>query len=244
MASDDIVQPVGRRWKAPGLFTGSATRQSAPDEVTPTPGVSDAAAPAPLPPALRFVTSALGLTVSAICLFGAFGVAMMGADFPPVQVFAAMLVLCGVVIVPPVVSVARRLSPVFGSLWLPPLVFVVIFMAARPVSMLAAPHGAAREAYIAKSLAAAEKALKANDPVEADNRMFGAENYAGDDPAVKSIQARIERARAARLAAPAAAKPPIDPAKVKDAPSSVAEATPATTAPATATARHKRHRRG
>ncbi len=220
MASDDIVQPVGKPLGASPANGGdesAAPVASAPAALA-SAAVADAASATTLPRAVRIATSVVGWIVGVASLIGAASMAYAATDYPPNLVLAALLATAGAVVLPPVVGAARRVSPLLGSLWLPPLIYVVLVMSATLLSTLAAPHGAARQSYIARSLAAADQALKSHDPIEADRRMSVARDDAATNPAVRAMMARIEAERDAQLAVALAAArppPPVDPVQAK-----------------------------
>ena len=181
MASDQVVTPAGE--------------PANPNE------------PAPRP-AWRGPTTAVGWIVGVLTLLIAVATIALAKGYPASVASGWALLVPGVWVLPPVVGLARRQLPMLGSLWAPPLIYVLLTFAAFALGAAVEPHGAARQPYVNRALAAADTALKANDPQDAAQQMamFGPD--AATNPAVKAMLARIAAARAAQGAAREAAAQP------------------------------------
>jgi hypothetical protein len=183
MASDQIVTPPGKRTR--------------PERHA---GVTDPAAPAPRP-GWRGPTTVAGWIVGLLTLLFAGATVVLADAYPPSLATGWALLLPGLLVLPPVVGLARRQSPLLGSLWAPPAIYVLLTLSAFALGVAIEPHGAARLPYINRALAAAETALTAHDPDGASAQMAMFRSDAASNPAVSAMLGRISAAKAAQDAA-------------------------------------------
>jgi hypothetical protein len=136
-------------------------------------------------------------------LVGLIGLFKRG-HYPPDIAMAAVLLLMGGLVLPPVTARLRRSVALLRPVWAPPAVAVAMFLVLGPTMMAAVtPHGAAKQAYIDRAIRAAEADLANHRAADADDVVRPFEDDAPSNPHLGALLAKIKAAmERENLAAP------------------------------------------
>jgi hypothetical protein len=111
--------------------------------------------------------------------------------YPPEVAAGILAVAAGAVVLPPVSGALRKSAPILRPVWAPPAAYLLILLMLQPASRAFTPHGAAREAYINKAIAAADAQIKAHRALEARADLSFFPGDAATRPALKAAFARV-----------------------------------------------------